>query len=355
MRLNLLEKSILATIAYYDVLNYPMTGFEVYKYLINPSHIIAQSKTTQALSLESLIQPILIDVLKGLESKNLKNFIEEKNGLYGLRKIKSSEESKQAYIDNLIKTRINRQKISDQKWKKARKIVKWFELIPYLKAVFISGSLALDNAKEQSDIDLLIITKHKRIWTVRFLVTLFAHIMGKRRHGKKTADRICLNHYITDESLKIGFPSLYNAQTYAHLVPIIENKKGIYKEFQKANNWINDYIAFYPASSADRQIKQSFDQRLIKDKKFFRGIAKFQEVILNTFLGNILEKILALFQKMIIKRHQTKEKKEGRVIADDFQLEFHPASPEKEVIREYNENILKLGFKIKEEKDSGLT
>lgn len=354
IHLNLLEKSILATIVYYDILDYPMTGFEIYKYLINPSHIVAQSKTTQTLSSESLIQPTLLDVLKILKGKNLKNFIEEKNGFYGLQKIKT-DESRQKYINNLINIRINRQKISDQKWKKAKKIVKWFELIPYLQAVLISGSLALDNTKEQSDIDLLIITKHKRIWTVRFLVTLFTHIMGKRRHGEKTTDRICLNHYITDESLKIDFPSLYNAQTYAHLVPIVENKKGIHKEFQKANSWINDYIAFRLVSLADRKIKQGLDRRLIKSKKLFRNIAKFQEIILNTFFGIILEKMLAFFQKIIIKRHRSGEKKEGRVIADDFQLEFHPASPEKEVIRKYNENILKLGFKMKEERDSGLT
>lgn len=364
--LSLLEKSILATIAYYDVLDYPMTGFEVYKYLINPSHIVAQSETIRTMASESLIQPNLVDILKSLENKNLKKLVEEKNGFYALRKVKSGE-LKQGYIDRLIKTRIDRQKIADQKWRKARKIVKWFELIPYLRAVFVSGSLALDNVKEQSDIDLLIIAKHKRIWTVRFLITLLVHIMGKRRYGEKTADRICLNHYITDESLKIDFPSLYNSQTYAHLVPVIENEKtrldsqgeadarlGIYNKFQKANEWISEYVAFYSASSADGPSRESDDQRLIKGNKFLRNTARFQEVILNTFLGTILEKILALFQKLIIKRHRPKEEKEGRVIADDFQLEFHPASPEKEVIRKYNENIIKLGFKTKEEKDSGL-
>ena len=30
MQLNLLERSVLATIAYYDVLDYPLTGFESY-------------------------------------------------------------------------------------------------------------------------------------------------------------------------------------------------------------------------------------------------------------------------------------------------------------------------------------
>lgn len=356
MDLNLLEKSILATVAYYDVLDYPLTGFEALKYLISPSHIIAQSKPEQSLVSEPLKQPSFLDILKTLKSRPLSNFIEEKNGFYFLKG-----------REKIIKTRIERQKISDQKWKKAGRIISKLQMLPYFKLVAVSGSLALDNTKKQSDIDLLIITKHKRIWTVRFLVTFFIQILGKRRHGKKTADRICLNHYITDRSLKIDFPSLYNAQTYAHLIPVLEieevrldsqeevdplrreasARRGIYKKFQEANQWIENYLAFYPG-------QEDYNQRLIKERRFFRKIARSQEFILNSFLGNVLEKLLALIQKTIIKYHSSKERDEGRVITDDFQLEFHPSSPEKNVLNKYNEIILTLRFKMKKEKDSGL-
>lgn len=336
MGLNLLEKSILATLAYYDVLDYPLTGFEVFKYLISPSHIIAQSKLERALVIEPLAQPTFLNVLKTLKNRSLRNFIQEKNGFHFL---KGREE--------IIRTRIERQKISDQKWKKARKIIQWLQIIPYLQMIAVSGSLALANAKKQSDIDLLIVAKHKKIWTNRFLITFLTQIVGKRRHGKKTADRICLNHYITDKSLKIDFPSLYNAQTYAHLVPILEKEEGIYNNFQKANQWIGSYLASY-------SIQKDFNQRLLKSRKFFQKIARFQEIILNTFLGNILEKILAFIQKAIIKYHSPKVRGEGRVITDDSQLEFHPTSPELKIIDKFNKNIIKLSLGIKPEKNSGL-
>jgi predicted nucleotidyltransferase len=336
MELNLLEKSILATIVYYDVLDYPLTGFEIFKYLINPSYIIAQSKPEQALVLGSLTQPCFLDTLKALKNKSLKNYIEEKNGFYFLKN-----------RAKLYETRIERQKTSDQKWKKARKIIKYLQIIPYLRMIAISGSLAIANTKKQSDIDLLIITKHKRIWTNRFLITSFIHLLGKRRHNKKTADRLCLNHYITDKSLKIDFPSLYNAQTYAHLMPVSEIEQGIYKKFQKANQWIKTYLTFYPK-------EDSPNQRLIKGRKFLQKIARFQEIILDTFLGTILEKILAIIQKTIMKKHSSKEKGQGRVITDDFQLEFHPASPEIKILDKYNKIMLKLGFRTKPEKNSGL-
>lgn len=334
MTLNLLEKSILATIGYYDVLDYPLTGFEVFKYLINPSHIIAQSEQEKGLKSESLAKPKFLDVLKALKNKSLINFIEEKNGFYFLRG-----------REKMIRTRIDCQKISEQKWKKVKKIISLLQVIPYIRLIAISGSVALDNAKKQSDIDLLIITKHKRIWTVRFLITFLIHLLGKRRHGQKTANRICLNHYITDKSLKINFPSLYNAQTYAHLIPVLEIEKGIYKKFQQANQWIENYLANGFEQQAD-------NQKLIRERKFLRKTARFKESILNTFIGDILEKIFKLIQIVSIKYHSKKDKGGGRVIADDFQLEFHPGSPESKIIDNYNMVMLKLNFKTKPEKTS---
>ena len=341
MPLNLLEKSILATIAYYDVLDCPLTGFEVFKYLINPLHIIAQSGFGQNLELEPVKNISYLDVLNNL--KNLSHplrsearYIDEHNGFYFLKNRKE-----------IFKTKIERQKISDQKWRKTRKIICWLQIIPYLRLVAISGSAALSNARKNSDIDLLIIAKHKRIWTVRFFLTLFIHLIGKRRHAKKTKDRLCLNHYVTDQSLKINFPSLYNAQTYAHLIPVLEVEQDIYKKFQQANKWIKDYLFVYPKQEIP-------DQRQIKKSKFLRKIAKFQEFVLDTFIGSILEKIFKIIQKISIKIHSLRDKGEGRVIADEFQLEFHPTSPELKIIDKFNKNIVKLSLGIKSEKDSGL-
>ena len=65
--MNSLEKSVLATIAYYDVLDYPLTGFEVFKYLINPLHLMAQAGLKQNLELEPIKQNDFLNILKVLE------------------------------------------------------------------------------------------------------------------------------------------------------------------------------------------------------------------------------------------------------------------------------------------------
>lgn len=336
MTFNLLEKSILATIGYYNVLDYPLTGLEVFRYLISPLHIIAQSEIGQKSEIEPISKISFLDILVTLKNPVLSNFIEEYNGFYFLKNRKK-----------IVKIRIERQKISDQKWKKAIKIIKWLQIIPYLKMIAVSGSLALDNAKEQSDIDLLIVAKHKRIWTVRFLIIFFLHFFGKRRHGKKTKNRACLNHYITDNSLEIKFPSLYNAQTYAHLVVILETEPGIFEKFYRANKWISSFINTYPFGKNE-------NQKTIRANKILRFIAKTKEFFLNNFIGDFFELLFGAIQKFLIKYHSKKDKGEGRVVIEESQLEFHPASPEAEVLERYNNIMVELGLRARPEKDSGL-
>jgi len=214
--------------------------------------------------------------------------------------------------------------------------------------VAISGSLAMNNPKKESDIDLLIISKSGRIWTCRGLVTLFCHLIGQRRHGKLTQDRICLNHYLTNNSLKIPFRSLYNAQTYVHLVPILEIEKGIYRKFQKANQWINQYLSFCPR-------KERGYLKIIKLNSLFTFTRRLREFFLNERIGDWLESILRKFQEKRIKKDPLTYQSGGRVVFDDNQLEFHPDSPEKEVLKKYNLKMKGLGFEeLGQEEDSGL-
>jgi len=318
--MNDLEKSILATLAYYDVLDRPLTGWEIFKYLIRIKNI-------------KLIN--ILDVLEN--SSELNKLINQKNGFFFLKN-----------REVIIKERIERNKIASRKWKKARRIIKLFQVIPFIRMVAISGSLAMDNTKENSDIDLLIITKTGRIWTCRGLITVFSHLIGKRRHGNLTKDRICLNHYLTEKSLKIPYKSLYNAQTYSHLISVLEIKDNLYKKFQKSNKWINNYLSFYP-------VEEKGYLRKIKLNYFFKSIREFKEFILDGLIGNFIEFILKKIQQRRIGKDPLTYQSGGRVVFSNKQLEFHPNSPEKWILEKYNQRMKELGLKeLGNEKDSGL-
>lgn len=311
-----LEKAILATLVYYDVLGQPLTGWEVFRYLIKKGNLgqINLKKITDILEDNPLIN--------------------QKNGFYFLQG-----------RQKIVKQRIVRQRIADYKWKKARRMIKLLQNIPYIRMVIVSGSLAMNNAKDESDIDLLIITKAGRIWTCRTLTSLFIHCLGQRRHGLLTKDRFCLNHYLTDRSLKIPLPSLYNAQTYAHLVPLWEAEPGLYKKFQRANQWLKKYLVFYPTA-------QKGHLREIKTNQFFTFLKKIREFILDNRIGDGVEFILKKIQSRRIVTYQPG----GRIVLNDKQLEFHPDSPEKRILENYNQKMEKLGLtELSHEKDSGLT
>jgi len=340
-----LEKSILATLVYYDVLGRPMTGWEIFRYLIK--------NKGSAIPLLRMALPNILETLEN--SPELAKLISQKNGFYFLNGRQKT-----------VKQRIERQKIADQKWKKTKRMVKLLQLIPFIRLVVVSGSLAMDNPKKESDIDLLIIARTGRIWTCRGLTTLFIHCLGQRRHGLLTKDRFCLNHYLTDQSLKIPLASLYNAQTYAHLVPIWEAEefrgefrseasnrgfasKSFYNQFQKANQWLKDYLVFYPQS-------QQGYLRQIKPNQSFVFSRKLREFILDRRVGDALECILRKVQARRIKKDPFTYQSGGRVVFNDEQLEFHPDSPEKRILEKYNQEMKKLGLAdLAQEKDSGLT
>lgn len=332
-----LEKSILATLVYYDVLDRPLTSWEVFRYLQKPRRLRAKLKNG-ALKNLGMAPLSFFSVLTTLEtSSELAKLISQKNGFFFIKG-----------RQNIVQKRIERQKIADQKWQKIRRIVQFLQLIPFVRLVAVSGSLAMNNTKEESDMDLLIVVKNGRIWTCRGLVTLFVHLIGQKRHGKLTKNRICLNHYLTKKSLKIPFKSLYNAQTYIHLVPLWQAEKGLYQKFQKANQWLNDYLSLYPKENQGYLLK-------IRPNQIFSSLRKFQEFLLDNKLGEIIEFIFKKFQESRIKKDPLTYQAGGRVVFGDQQLEFHPDSPEKTILEKYNQKMQKLGLaELANEKDSGL-
>ena len=340
--MTLLQKSILSTIVYYDTLDRPLTSFEIFKYLVNPLYL--EAKIPNKFEINRFSEITLSNIIKNLpraeksgQSRELKNFIGEKDGFYFLKA-----------REKIIRVRIERQKIADQKWKKAKKIISWLQIIPYLRMVAVSGSLALNNTCEESDFDLFIVVKNKRIWLSRFLITLFVQLIGKRRYKNFTKDRICLNHYVTDKSLEIKYPSLSNAQINARLIPVLEIQPGIYNKFQKANDWVKLYLVFYP----EVEIK---NLRYLKTNPFLRNIAKTGEACLNNKFGDWAESLFRKLQKRLIKKNPLTYKKGGRVVTDDEQLEFHPNARERQILDKYNKTMVKLGMKeLSREKDSGL-
>jgi len=332
------KDNILATLAYYDIFDFPLKEEEVFKFLFNFEHLSASGNRQTPDFGETKTE------LETLRNNGAVNFSDGFYFLFGR--------------DYLVPLRLRREKIAKKKWKKVFRAIWWLKFLPYVKAIFASGSLATSNTDELGDLDILIIVKHGRIWLSRLLISGLLSLIGmRRRYNQKIApDRICLNHYITDKSLLIPYKSIYTAQTYVNLKPVFVSDPQIVAEFYKANSWLSEYlINFSPTPEQHDLMAYHTKGRKVLGRDFLAKIKSAAwEMILNSKLGDWLESRARRWQISRIKKHKKQDPPGGRVIYTDEQLEFHPGSVEKEIIEKYNQRLKKLGFNdLTVEKDSG--
>jgi len=325
-----LRNAILATIIYYDIFDYPLTLVEIHKYLVNPGRLS---------NIQGGIGEIkLSDIIDELDRLVDPGIINQKNGFYFLNG-----------RNDLYELRIERDKISARKWKKFLRMAKFLALAPYLRGVFASGSMTIDNTTEESDFDVLIIIRSGRLYTCRFFLWAVSSFLGIRRkkHQKIAPDKLCFNHYITDDSLYINHESIFNAQTYINLKPVMI-KPEILDQFYVENLWLNNYAYnFHPHNN--------FVDRNVKPPDTFVILAKTLEFIFDSFFGNTTERVLKYFQQRRIKSDPVIYEPGGRIVFTDQELEFHPHSFERIVIEKYRAGLKRFGIVPHiDEEDSGL-
>lgn len=309
--MNDLLKNILSTIVYCDCLDYPMTAFEVWKYLI---------RNQETGNIDQKEKNNLLDIISYLEKDDLKKFIEEYRGFYFLKGRK-----------NLVEKRLENNKISEEKLKIIRRVVWFLRLVPFMRMAAITGRVAMKNAEKSSDLDLLIVLKHGRIFTGRFLVTLATHLLGKRRYGKKIKDRICLNYFITTKSLEISNKDLFASAEYFFARPVFGFK--VFRKFQMKNDWIKKYRPNYSVS-------ELAERCLVKDNFFSKKIRKAGEKL---FEFNFVESMLKKWQLARIAKDPRTHKAGSMVETGDEALIFLPKPQGPEVFEKFQEKI-KLFF-----------
>ena len=101
----------------------------------------------------------------------------------------------------LLGTKKEPQEIEKLLWKKVDKYVPFLRFIPWVLLVGIGNSLSMNACHKGSDIDLFIITKKNRLWTVRIITTLYFFLLWLRKTQKNHAGKFCLSFFITEKVL----------------------------------------------------------------------------------------------------------------------------------------------------------
>jgi len=307
----ILYKNIIATITYYDVLDHPLTSFEVWKHLIRCS--ADSSSNTWSLT----------DVIEALSDKNVLQYISQKNGMHFL-----------FGRDRLVVLRRRREYISFPKMRKLRRIVSILRVSPFIRMICVTGRLSYYNCDERSDLDVLVVYKYGHIWTGRFFLTIFTHVLGVRRYNDKTNDRICLNYHITTESLSVPTRDLFAAHEYTFITPLFD--VGYFEQFCRENIWIQKIKPHHKCTSIAHALT-------IFDSVMTRIIRSFFEIIL---ADNGMEKRLKKMQQKKINQNPKTAQDGAMILCNDEHLIFLPDPHGPKVFEDYKRRFeaLEINF-----------
>lgn len=171
------QRSIGATLAYFAVMHRPLIVTEVWQWLW----------------VESGDSCTVYDVVTALASLLAEGKVSEYHGHYALT---------DAHAEYVV--RQQRMILAQKKFARAKRFVAVLRCFPFVRAVAVVNTLALDYARKEADIDLLIVAKHGRLWTVRFFVILFLKLLGVRPRPGDEEDAICVSYFLADISLDIS-------------------------------------------------------------------------------------------------------------------------------------------------------
>jgi len=214
-----IKKAIIATLAYFDIFDFPLKQEEIWQWLFSKQRPIDRK-----------------DFLGILGFLGEEGVVVEKDGFYFF-----------PGRENILAVREQRSEISEQKIKKAKRLVRWWlKHVPWIKAIFLTNSASYHNALENSDIDLFIIAQKNRLWLTRFLAVLPLKILNLRPTKKNKKDKFCLSYFVSKDNLNLekyelvkDFPILVYWSTF---YLFLSGNDDWQKKFWQANEWIKKYL-----------------------------------------------------------------------------------------------------------------
>ncbi len=292
---NPLDRAIVQTLSYFDLIDFPLTLEELFSYLwCSPEISYA-------------------DFSAYLHAVNTKAW-ETQGGYYFLPGRSSTVALREQHV---VPT--------EQMLKKARRAARFICWLPFLKAILVCNSVGSETATCESDIDVLIITEPQRIWLVRFFAHSILRLFGLRTYGNKTAGRMCLSFFVdTDhlnmESLRVRPDDIHFAYWLHQMAPVYD-AGAFAARFKEANAWTKTYLPNLD-QTLGLSVTTTHQVRLGRVGRFFKFIL---EKMWGTAYGAIIENEAkkVQWQSITPKIKELAELKDNNVVLSDGILKFH--------------------------------
>lgn len=270
-----LRQSILNTLAYFDLADYPLTKEELFSFLWQPPNISYNDflLSLQIFNTHPFIPPLFASRAR---EKDISCTFSSERCKYVAEPIKGEGQGvgfKFGYYfllgrEKIVEERQGKLLITEKKLKIARRAAKIIRSVPFLKAVFVCNTAGSGQAGEDSDIDFFIVTEKNRIWITRLFVTFLLELFRLRRVGNRIKNKICLSFYVTTENLdlaklRVADDDIHFAYWLNQMLPVFD-PDNYYLKFLQANSWTKTYLPNLDAKQTASYLSKIPESRLGK-------------------------------------------------------------------------------------------
>ncbi|HWS49170.1 MAG TPA: nucleotidyltransferase domain-containing protein [Candidatus Methanoperedens sp.] len=145
-----------------------------------------------------------------------------------------------------------------------------------IKLVGITGSAASEAAKQNEDIDILIVTRGNELWWWRFYLRFYVwwqKIPHRRFNKTQKKDEFCFNLWLDDLNLTIPLEkrNLKNASDMI-MMKVIFDKESCYQEMLYKNRWVEKYLAtgYRERMKIDRIVDKKINSKVNNENYFIK-------------------------------------------------------------------------------------
>jgi len=308
MNYSVLEQKILKTACYFDLFNFPLTNWEIFRNLYS-----AGDETLAAVdqALKNLIQ------IKALEYQE---------GFYFL--LNRSQ---------IITTLKDLYLLAQKKMKIALFYARMIKHLPFVQAIFVCNSLSYQNSKIESDIDFAIVAKAGRLWTCRFFCAGLMALLRRRPTSRTQKNRLCLSFFVSDANLNLESIAYEGDVHFIYwlkqFLPIYD-RKNYTEDFFQANSWLNKYLPNIPTPQTNSrwQVKSGNQERTSLEISLLGKFGDWFEAFVKKIQLNIMP------TKLKELAHVGKKD----VVMTDTLLKFHDKDTRLEVRKNWEEKYQKI-------------
>ena len=204
---------------------------------------------------------------------------------------------------------------------KINKFWNLYRSLPFISEIFLCNSITFNSLKEDSDIDIFIITEKNKLRRARFFSELYFTILWQKRFKNNKKQKFCLSFYTREDNTNLysimlkNKSDIYLGYRLAHLVPLYQETK---------EEWI-----IYKNNPRFEAIFPNHPQKYCINiwTKLFTWKSKFKTIIEFLFgwvFWKLIENLIKYTRKPIL-RYKTKKlwDKWKWIIVNDQMLKFY--------------------------------